>query len=134
MLFMFVVLLFFSLAFLPFQQEEVMNWRGILETVIVVVVMLLGAPFTQYLKNALKVKDKLALLLTGIVAVALAFGEMYLSGILNMSAFTLENFPLAFTSIFTVATIYYNLLKGTDSVLGTKLLLPSSEPDHDVPG
>ena len=90
------------------------------------IVMLLGAPITQWIKNALNVKGKVAFLITACVAVAVALAELFLSNVLSFSSFSLENFPIAFAVVMTVATIYYNLLKGTDSILGKKLLLPNS--------
>jgi len=119
-----LVLLFFSLAF---QVEDPNPWRGIFEWAIGITILLLGAPIVQYLKNALGLKDNLALLLTGLVAVVLAVAELFLAGVMSFSSFTLENFPLAFTAVFTVATIYFKLLKESDSVFGKRLLLPNGE-------
>lgn len=117
-----MVLSFMTMAFMPLQQDE-NPWRNIFTTVIGLILMLLGAPLTQWLKNILNVQDKLALLLTGLVAVVLALAELFLSGILGIESFTLENFPLAFTSVFTVATFYYHLFKDADNVLGSRGLL-----------
>jgi CHASE2 domain-containing sensor protein len=124
-------MLFFSLAF---QVEEPNQWRSIFEWAVGIVVMLLGAPITQFLKNALNLKDKLALLLTALVAVAIALAELFLINALSFSSFSLENFPFAFAVVFSVATFYYQLLKGSDSILGKRLLLPKTGPDHDLPG
>lgn len=118
-----LVMLFFSLAF---QVEDPNPWRGIFEWAIGIIVMLLGAPITQWIKNALEVKGKVAFLITACVAVAVALAELFLSNVLSFSSFSLENFPIAFAVVMTVATVYYNLLKGTDSILGNKLLLPNS--------
>jgi len=115
------ILLLFSLAF---QVEDTNPWRGIFEWTIGIVLMLLGAPITQWLKNKLGIQDKLALLLTGLVAVVIAIAELFLANVLSFESFTLENFPLAFSAVMTVATFYYHLLKNTDTVLGSKLLLP----------
>ena len=120
-----LVMLFFSLAF---QVEDPSPWRGIFEWAIGITVMLLGAPITQWIKIKLQVKDKLALLLTAVVAVAVALAELFLSDILSFSSFSLEIFPVAFSVVFSVATIYYQLLKGSDSILGKRLLLPKN-PD-----
>lgn len=114
-----------AMAFLPFAQDE-NPWRNIFTTVIGLIAMLLGAPVTQWLKNVLKVKDKLAVLLTGLVAVILAFAELFLLGMLGLESFTLENFPAAFTAVFTVATFYYHLLKDVDNGLGANGLLKVS--------
>ncbi len=129
-IFLLLVLLLFSLAF---QVEDPSPWRGIFEWGLGIVIMLLGAPITQWIKVKLQVKDKLALLLTGTVAVIIAFAELFLSNVLSFSSFSLENFPTAFAVVFSVATIYYQLLKGSDSFLGTRLLLPKLGPDHDLP-
>ena len=118
-----LVLLFFSLAF---QVEDPNPWRGIFEWAVGIIIMLLGAPITQWIKNALEVKGKVAFLITACVAVAIALAELFLSNVLSFSSFSLENFPVAFAVVMTVATFYYNLLKGTDSILGKRLLLPNS--------
>lgn len=120
-----MVLAVMSMAFSPLQQDE-NPWRTIFTTVIGLVLMLLGAPLSQWFKNILKVQDKMALLLTGLVAVALAFAELFLLGVLGLQSFTLDNFPAAFTAIFTVATFYYHLLKDVDNGLGAKGLLKVS--------
>lgn len=125
-----MVLLLFSLAF---QVADPSQWRGVFEWVVGITIMLLGAPITQWIKLKLRVKDKIALLLTALVAVAIAFAELFLSDILNFSSFNLENFPMAFFAVFSVATIYYQLMKGSDSIFGKRLLLPKTGPDHDLP-
>ncbi len=119
-----LVLILFSLAF---QVEESNQWRVIFEWAIGITIMLLGAPIVQVLKNALNLKDKLALLLTAIVATAIAIAELMLTNALGWESFSLANFPLAFGMVFSVATLYYQLLKGSDSLFGKRLLLPTVE-------
>lgn len=117
-----IVLSFFSLALAPL-PEEANTWRSVFETIIMIVLMFLGAPLTQWLKNILNVTDKKALLLTAAVAVVIAIAEVLLAGVLTMSSFTIENFPFAFTTVMTVATFYYHLLKDVDNFLGSRGLL-----------
>ena len=121
----------FSLAFQSVDPDN--QWRVIFEWVIGVFLLLLGAPLTQLFKNWLNVKDKLALLLTAVVATVIAIAELLLTNVLSFQSFNLENFPFAFSVVMTVATLYYNLLKGSDTLLGRKLLLATKEPDHDAP-
>ncbi len=130
MLFLILVFIFFSLAF---QVEEPNQWRLIFEWGIGILILFLGAPITQFLKNALNLKDKLALLLTACVAAVLAIAELMLTNALGWESFSLENFPLAFGMVMTVATLYYQLLKGSDSIFGKRLLLAKNGPDHDLP-
>lgn len=119
-------------AFAPLPQMD-QTWRGVLETVVMVVLFLIGAPLTQFLKNALRLKDELAVLFTGLVAFVIAIAEVFLSGVLTLEAFSIDNLPFAFTTVFTVATFYYNLLKESPTVFGKKGLLPKLEPEHDQP-
>lgn len=132
--FIFLVILVMILTSLAFQVPEDSNWSVIIEWAIGILLMLLGAPLTQVLKIKLNIKDKLALLLTAAVATVIAIAELMLTNALQWSSFSLENFPLAFGMVLSVATVYYQLFKGSDSVLGTRLLLPKNGPDHDVPG
>lgn len=117
-----LVLLFFSLAF---QIPEDSGWHTIFEWVIGVVLILLGAPLTQVIKVKLGWSNKLALLLTAVVATVIAVAELVLTQALDFQSFTLENFPYAFGVVFSAATIYYQLLKGSDTIFGTRLLLPT---------
>jgi len=130
----FMVLLLFMFVLSAAQVQEDNQWRVIFEYVIGIALMLLGAPLTQYLKIWLNLKDKAALLLTAVVATAIAIAELMLTNALGWESFSLENFPLAFSAVMTVATLYYQLLKGSDTVFGKRLLLPKNGPDHDVPG
>ncbi len=127
-----MIILIFVLS--AFQVGEDNVWRGIFEWAIGILLMLLGAPLTQFIKVKLNLKDKMALLLTAVVATVIAIAELLLADALQWTSFSLENFPLAFSAVMTVATFYYQLLKGSDSLLGHGLLLPKSGPDHDVPG
>lgn len=117
-------------AFLPVLQES-NQWRAVFQTILGILVFFLGAPLTQYIKNALNVQDKIALVLTAAVSVVVAIGEVLLSGVLTLSNFTIDTFPFAFTTVFSVATVYYQLLKESEGIFGQKLMLPSKEPNHD---
>lgn len=108
-------------------QAPQMGWPEIFEWVIGIALLLMGAPLTQFLKNLLSVKDKVAFLLTGLVATVIAILQLFLTDVLSWESFTLVNFPIAFSAVLSVATIYYNLLKGTDSVLGARGLLAGSD-------
>jgi hypothetical protein len=111
------------MAFRPLQEGAGTQWQDVFKAVIIVVIAVAGAPITQLLKNAFKVKDQLALLLTGVVAAGIAVLEMWLSHLLVFSDITLDSFPNTFFAVMTVATFYYGLLKGTEGVFGKKLLL-----------
>jgi hypothetical protein len=132
--FILLVIVLLILTSLAFQVPEDNNWSTVIEWAIGILLMLLGAPLTQFLKINLNIKDKMALLLTAVVATVIAIAELMLTNALQWSSFSLENFPLAFSAVLSVATIYYQIFKGSDSVLGTRLLLPKNGPDHDVPG
>jgi hypothetical protein len=123
-LFILVVCLWLAIvAARPLQEGAGTQWQDVFKALILLAVAVAGSPITQLLKNLLKVEGRVALLLTGMVAAGIAVLEMWLSGILNFSQITVDNFPATFTAVMTVATFYYGLLKGTEGVFGKKLLL-----------
>ena len=88
-----------------------MNWSENFESIVLVVIGLLGMPLTAYLKSKLNWSDLYALLLTGAVAFGLAALNLFLAGDLTVEMFTLQNFAEVFGMIFTAATVWYRLLK-----------------------
>jgi len=105
------------------------TWRDVFEIVILLIVGLAGSPISQLVKNLLTkllnkpVEGRLALIITGIIALGLAVLEKWLSGVLVFSEITLENFPGVFGLVFTAATFYYHLFKESNTVLGKNGLL-----------
>ncbi len=112
-----------TMAMRPFQGAAGVTWQDVFKAVIMIVVALAGSPITQLLKNALKIEDRLALLLTGAVSAGIAVLELWLSHTLVFSAITVDNFPNTFFLVFSVATVYYGLLKGSEGILGKGFLL-----------
>lgn len=106
-----------------FAQEITTTWQDVLKMLIILLTAALGAPVTQFFKNVFKIEDRLALLLTGILAAGFAVLELWLSHVLDFSTITIDNFPQAFTMVFTVATIYYVWFKDGASFLGRGFLL-----------
>lgn len=102
---------------------SIQTWQDLFKLVIMAATAIAGAPITQVLKNWLKVKDKTALLLALAVSAVVAVAEMWLSGKLVFSDITLNNFPAVFSAVFAVATVYYNMLKDSDTPFGKKFLL-----------
>lgn len=118
----------FLIAAAPLQEEPAptLTWQDVFKTIIFLVIAAAGAPVTQVFKNMFKLEDRWALLLTGGVAAVIAVLEMWLAGVLDFTAITLQNFPTAFFAVFSVATIYYQLLKGADNFFGKGVLLKRS--------
>jgi hypothetical protein len=104
-------------------------WQDVFKAIILLLIAALGSPFTQLVKNLLSkafgkpVEDRPALVVTGGVAAIFAVLEMWLSGVLDFSVLTLQSFPTAFFAVFTVASVYYAWLKGSESILGRGGLL-----------
>jgi hypothetical protein len=100
------------------------TWQNVFKLIIMAVVAIGGAPFTQLVKAGLTklfkvvIEDRYALIVTGIVSAGFAVLEMWLSGVLNFGTITLDNFPNTFFAVFTVATVYYAWLKNSPSLLG----------------
>jgi len=99
------------------------SWQDVFKLVIMLVTAALGAPVTQLFKTLLKIEDRPALILTGILASGIAVLELWLSHVLVFSSITVDTFPQAFAMVFTVSTIYYAWFKSGSSVLGRGLLL-----------
>ena len=104
-------------------QEITTTWQDVFKMVIMLLTAALGAPVTQFFKNILKIEDRPALILTGILASGFAVLELWLSHVLVFSSISVDNFPQAFAMTFTVATVYFVWFKGSASVLGKGFLL-----------
>ena len=87
------------------------------------IVGLLGVPIIQAIKNYLHFEDKVATMLAVVIAGVLALAELFLSGQVTFLDFTFANVPSLFGLIFTVATIYYNLMKNVPNALGSKFMI-----------
>lgn len=107
-------------------QEATNQWRDIFTVIIGLVIAALGSPITQALKNLLGWSEKAALVLTVVVAGVIAVLEIFLSGQFNFGDLTMTNFPQVFFMVFSVATIYYGLLKASEGFFGRKTLLKES--------
>jgi len=99
------------------------TWQGLLQFFVTLVVGLLGVPVIQAIKNYFKLEDKMATMLAAVIAGGLALAELFLSGQVSYLDFTFVNIPTLFGLIFTVATIYYNLMKNVPNVLGAKFMV-----------
>ena len=99
------------------------TWQAVFFTLIALAIAAAGAPITQVIKNTLGIKDRAALVLTGGVAAVIAVGELWLTNMIGVDIFTKANFPAAFFTVFSVSTIYYQLLKGSNTFFGKKGLL-----------
>ena len=117
-----LILAFILIAARP-NQEITTTWQDMLKMGIILLTAALGAPVTQFFKNVFKIEDRLALILTGVLASGFAILELWLSHILDFSQITVDNFPQAFTLVFTVATVYYVWFKDGASFLGRGFLL-----------
>ena len=75
-----------------------------------IVGLLGGWKLIDWLKNALKVEDTLALFLAATASGVLALAVLFVSGEIGLAAFTWENLPNAFGIVFSAATVMYKLL------------------------
>ena len=91
-----------------------MSWSEIFNYVVMTVLALLGSPLISWIKNKLGWEDRWAVLVAGVVATGLAFAELFLAGSLTLEMFTLENFAVAFTAVYTVAQVWFGLFKERD--------------------
>lgn len=105
------------------------TFRNLIIFLITVITGIVGVPIIQWLKNQFGWTDRPALILTMIVAFVLGAIEIVLSGQVDFGNLVFEDLPVAFTIIFTAATVYYKLFKGTEGILGKKLLVPYSRKD-----
>lgn len=109
------------------------TWQDVFKAIIILIVAAAGAPVTQLIKIGLTklfkkvIEDRIALVITGIVAAIFAVLEMWLSGVLDFTVITLQNFPTTFFAVFTVATVYYAWLKNSPGFFGSGGLL--KKPD-----
>lgn len=111
------------------QTGESTSWQDVFKVIIMLAVAALGSPVTQWVKNGLgvllkkPVEDRIALILTGLIACGVATLELWLSHALDFSTITVDNFPSAFFMVMTASTVYYGWLKGSESFFGRKALL-----------
>jgi len=78
---------------------------------ITVVIAFLGMGVIQWLKIKLGIEDKLATVLAVVVSLILAVGELFLTGTLaGGEPWAIANLPATLTGIFSLATIFYQLL------------------------
>lgn len=108
------------------------TYRGLFTLIITLVTGLIGVPIIQWIKNSLGWEDKKALVLAAAVSVVLAFAELLLTNQIDLTELTIENLPKLFASIFTVATIYYGLFKGTSGLLGKGFMIRETA-DNSTP-
>ena len=71
---------------------------------------LIGVPLTQLIKKQLGWDGPRAALLSAGVAVVVALVALFGAGQLHIYDFTLNNFAVVFTSVFTVAQLAFKLL------------------------
>jgi hypothetical protein len=111
---------------------EFKTWHDVFVWLIMIIVLLSGAPVSQLIKLALQkifgtgVYDAWAVVVTGVTSFVLAMLEMWLSG--NLMGVTVATFPTWLSGILFVASLYWQLFKGSETFLGTKGLLRQLEP------
>ena len=88
-----------------------MNLADIFNYIVMGALGLLGSPLIGWIKSKLGWEDRWAVLLSGAVAVVLAIAELFIAGSLTLEMFTLENFAVAFTAVYTAAQVWYGLFK-----------------------
>ncbi len=94
------------------------TYHLVFQIIIFLVLAFFGTGLTQILKNYLKIQDRLALFLTVVIAALLSILELFLSQVIGIQDFTLEQFPKTFVTIFTLASIYYGWFKGSEGIFG----------------
>jgi hypothetical protein len=102
------------------------TFRNIVVFIITVIAGIVGVPIVQFLKNQFGWEDRKALFLAAIVSIVLGAIEIILSGQIDFGNLVFEDLPVAFTIIFTAATIYYQWFKGTVGLLGSKFMTAGS--------
>lgn len=124
-LFGLIIVALFLIAAAPL-QEVGQSYREIFTIVLGLLIAALGSPITQFLKNKLGWSEKAGVMVTIVVAGVVALLEIFLSGQLNLGDLTLETFPQVFFMVFSIASIYYGLLKSTAGFFGRGALLKES--------
>lgn len=131
-LFVFLVAALFLVAARPLQEAQpTFEWRDVFKLAIMLVTALVGAPVTQALKNALGAQGRWALVLTAVIAVALAVLELILSNTIGLGNLTVENLPGTVFLIFGVASAYYAWFKESPSFFGKGFLLKDKKNPSD---
>jgi len=87
------------------------NLQNLIMTLLVVLTGLFGMPITNWLKQQFNLKDQAALLLAGAVSAVLALGVLWANGQLLPEAVTFDRFPEILSAVFTVATVFYKILR-----------------------
>ena len=106
---------------------EFKTWNDVFVWVIMIIVLLAGAPVSQLIKLAMQkifgvtIYDVWAVVVTGIAAFLLAMLDMWLSG--KLSGVTVGTFPAWLSGILFVASMYWQLFKGSETFLGAGGLL-----------
>jgi uncharacterized membrane protein YeaQ/YmgE (transglycosylase-associated protein family) len=90
-----------------------MEWQEIFTILITLIIGVLGSGLTEYFKNKLGWDEKAAVVLTGVIAAVLGALQIFLSGAFGFGDLTWETLPALIGLIFTAATLYYKLLKGS---------------------
>lgn len=89
---------------------QFLTWQDLLVFLVTLLVGLLGSGATQFLKEKYNLESRAAVLLTAGVAGVFAVLQMVLMNQLDWTQLTVQNFPVVFASVFSVATLYYKLL------------------------
>jgi predicted MFS family arabinose efflux permease len=117
-----IIVAVFLIAAAPL-QEATNQWRDIFTVILGLAIAALGSPLSQWIKNVLGWSEKAGVAVVVVVAALVALLEIFLSGQFNLGNLTLENFPQLFFLVFSVASIYYGLLKSSQSFFGRGVLL-----------
>ena len=89
-----------------------MDWSQILNYVIMTLLGLLGGkPLIDWLKEKLGWEDLYVAILAAVVAVVVAVAELFLAGELSLEMFTLENFAIAWTAVYSASQAWYSVFK-----------------------
>lgn len=94
---------------------EFNNWHDFIAAGVALIVFVFGANIINLIKAALvaifkkEIKDKVALVVAGVVAGGLAVLEMWLTGQFTDWNVTAANFPAYFGVVFSFATVWFKL-------------------------
>ena len=89
-----------------------MDWSEVLNYVIMVLLGLLGGkPLVDWLKEKLGWEDIYVVILTGAVAAVVAIAELFLAGSLTLEMFTLENFAVVWSLVYSASQVWYSIFK-----------------------